>query len=242
MNRPTLQHYDRPENTILQWPAPAAAPGTDRKAYVYRAAHPLSDVAVPALIALISAIAIAVFFGWLWWEWDWLPDWVPFLAFVATFLAVWYVLGIKAHEGHLMIGEDTTKVEALQATNFQPIQASYFTVELARHVPGRKNPLVEIFDVPCAPDKFIDVANAMIAGDNLAESRWAGLSRGLPFSATSLTKFKNTIVGHKLAEWIDTSRPKLGIKVMPAGREWAELWRDQYYAMQEAGEVEETAS
>jgi len=188
-----------------------------RDATQYRPPHPLADVAVPGLLALVSAIAAALAMAWLCWEIDALDVtfWVPF-AFLATFGGVW-VWRLRQHNEHLHAAEEKT------ATDPPPPPAPIATgnVEVTLSVPREgTNPQLRRFDLPCTEQTLVDVARTMLAGYQLTESEWTPISQGRPFSEGGLRSFKQTLTAQGLATWISPSNPRIGIRLTEQGKQF----------------------
>ena len=194
-----------------------------RDATQYRAPHPLSDVAVPALLALVSAIAAALATIWLCYEIDALDVmfWVPF-AFLATFGGVW-IWRLRQHNEHLHAAEETTATEPPPP----PAPVATGNVKVTLSVPrvnedGQPygNPQVRLFNLPCSEQTLVDVAQTMLAGYQLTESEWTPIAQGKPFSEGSLRSFKQTLITQKLATWISPSNPRIGMKLTDQGKQF----------------------
>ena len=189
-----------------------------RDATQYRAPHPLSDVAVPALLALVSAIAATLAMTWLVYEIDALPAdvCIPF-AFLSVFFLVW-IWQLRGHHDRLQAANEVTATDPPPPP--APIATGNVAVTLSVPRPGNTGPQLRRFDLPCSEQTLVDVARTMLAGYQLTESEWTPISQGKPFSEGSLRAFKQTLTAQGLATWISPSNPRIGIRLTEQGKQF----------------------
>jgi hypothetical protein len=170
---------------------------------------------VTATLALIPAV-------WLWWEWDWLPDWSPVAAFVATFAGVW-VWRLRKHDTMLTAAEEITHLDlnhdgAIGRTVAPSAPPTSIHIDLSRPNPSTGTPQLVRFDLPCDVDTLALVAEAMLAGSTLPNSDWTPVKAGKPFSETGLQKFKDALITNGLARQISRENPRLGLMLTQEGK------------------------
>jgi len=93
-----------------QSPAVAEPPYTSRSATHYRPADWKSEILVPLLMAGVTGTLALILVAWLWWEWDWLPDWTPLAAFVFSFGGVW-LWRLRKHDLMLTAAKEITRLD-----------------------------------------------------------------------------------------------------------------------------------
>jgi hypothetical protein len=206
-----MQDYDRERNTLTNIPL-NGTPFTERDGTAYRAPHPLSDVAVPGLLAVISGVIAAAATFWLTWELDWSGDWVP-LVFFAAVIGVW-IWQLGQHNAHLQIEQQHSHADPPPPPQAKPSGPS-IEVTLSQPTPTGKR--VTMFTLPGDEDAHLMVAEAMLAGSVLPENEWAGLTSGRPFSEDGLKTFKGVLVAQGLAEWKSPKSKKSGVKLTTLG-------------------------
>jgi hypothetical protein len=216
--------YSDPVTNTVGW-SNMPMPPANRDARQYRPAHPLSEVVVPLALAGVSAAAALTITTWLCMEIDWLPaEWVIPLATFITFVVVW-VWRLSLTDDNLLALDEQTRVEP-KSDLPQPIEASYIHIDMAIKKPDGKKQLRR-FQLPCTDETLIQVAESMLGGSLLQESEWAGKSRGKPFSQGSLRTFKTTLITQGIARWMDSTNPKLGIRLTDKGQEFMQQVLDQ---------------
>jgi hypothetical protein len=83
---------------------------TSRSATQYRAADWRSEILVPLLMAGVTGMLSLILALWLWWEFDWLPDWTPIAAFVLVSGGVW-IWRLQKHDSMLTAAEEITRLD-----------------------------------------------------------------------------------------------------------------------------------
>lgn len=209
------QEYSDPIRNTIGW-ANMPVPPSSRDARQYRAAHPLSEVVVPLALAGVSAAAALMITAWLYMEISWLPQWIVLLSTFVTFVVVW-VWRLRHHDDNLLALDEQTRME--QAVNMPPpVEANYIHIDMSvKKADGKR---LQRFDLPCSEETLVEVAEAMLGGSLLQDSEWAGKSRGKPFSEGGLRRFKTTLIGQGIAQWVDSTNPRLGVTLSNTGREF----------------------
>jgi hypothetical protein len=195
---------------------------TSRSATQYRAADWKSEILVPLLMALVTGILALILVAWLWWEWDWLPDWSPVAAFVCTFGGVW-VWRLRRHDAMLTAAEEITRLDLNRhGTIGRPVPPEAppktLHVDLSRPNPRTGSPQLIRFDLPCDVETLYLVAEAMLAGSTLPNSDWTPIKAGKPFSEVGLQKFKDALITNGLARPISKENPRLGLMLTDEGK------------------------
>jgi len=205
--------------------APAAIPPppyTSRSATQYRAADWRSEILVPLLMALVTGALALIVTAWLWWEWDWLPDWSPVVAFIAAFGVVW-VWRLRKHDTMLTAAEEITRLDlnhdgVIGRPTTPTAPPASIHIDLSRPNPRTGAPQLVRFDLPCDVDTLALVAEAMLAGSTLPNSDWTPIKAGKPFSEVGLQKFKDALITNCLARPISRENPRLGLMLTDEGK------------------------
>jgi len=195
---------------------------TSRSATQYRAANWRSEILVPLLMALVTATLALIPAVWLWWEWDWLPNWSPVATFVATFACVW-VWRLRKHDTMLTAAEEITHLDlnhdgTIGRTTQPAAPPTSIHIDLSRPNPRTGAPQLVRFDLPCDLATLALVAEAMLAGSTLPNSEWTPIKLGKPFSETGLQKFKDALLTNGLARPISRENPRLGLVLTDEGK------------------------
>lgn len=215
----TTQHF----HATAQAPAIAESPPyTSRSATQYRAADWRSEILVPLLMAAVTGILALGLTAWLWWEWDWLPNWSPIAAFIIAFGGVW-VWRMRKHDAMLTAAEEITRLDLNRdGVTGRPVPPEAppqtIHIDLSRPNPHTGTPQLVRFDLPCDADTLALVAEAMLAGSTLPNSDWTPIKAGKPFSEGGLQKFKDALITNGLARPISSENTRLGLVLTDEGK------------------------
>lgn len=207
-------------------------PYSKREVNQYRPATVHADVLVPIALAIISGVITAIALGWLCWEIDWFPDWLPPFGLLIATAAVW-VWRIKKHDDQLTTAYEVAQIDtpAVPVTTERDV----INISLAHDNADGKR-VLRLFELPCTRDVLMEVADAMLAGSTLPESDWAGLKNGKPFSEAGLKKFKIALITADLARYINPTNPRLGVVLTDKGKEFMQETQKAILDAKEDGE------
>ena len=210
------------QQQFQQAPATTEPQYTSRSATHYRPADWKSEILVPLLMAAVTGILALIVTAWLWWEWDWLPDWSPVAAFVVTFGGVW-MWRLRKHDDMLTAAEEITRLDlnhdgVIGRPTAPTAPPTSIHIDLSRPNPRTGSPQLVRFDLPCDADTLALVAEAMLAGSTLPNSDWTPIKAGKPFSEVGLQKFKDVLITNCLARPISRENPRLGLMLTDEGK------------------------
>ncbi len=171
-----------------------------------------SDVFVPLLQAIVTAIAAAIVAGIvvLMAGWSW---WLPVVAGLVVFVWTWVRL-MSEHNEHMWTKQWHERPEEAPASNIQHV--TRLTVQVAG---GR---LVEA-EFPIPHDVLVKIARGVVnAKRPFSEREWSGQGRLLS-SPAEFREIRDTLISMELLAWKDEERRNLGVDWTPEG--WATLQR-----------------
>ena len=192
--------------------ASAFAPTEYERIQPTRPASIGSDIAVPMLSALITAVALTGVFAVAAWAWS-LPAWLVALGGLLAFLFTWLLL--SAFSRSLLVQSEYQRAEpAPVAAEQPPAQVKRVRLEIVDDAGKRR----QYADLPIEVDALTATARAIQAGRAFSVASLTG--RGQPLSRSQFCTLRDWMISNdnQYAAWVDPANRQAGVKFTRRGK------------------------